>query len=103
MNDSCDVQTVLKQYDITCQTLEHLSKYTDEEMQAAGFKTLGSLSESLSNILADKENIINQAIQRNFDKEIDSLTTTTWDIHFRHQMLTIEHILLIQCRDQFVF
>ena len=71
VNDSCDVQTVLKQYDITCQTLEHLLKYTDEEMQAAGFKTLGSLSESLSNILADKENIINQAIQRNFDKEID--------------------------------
>ena len=76
VNDSCDVQTVLKQYDITCQTLEHLLKYTDEEMQAAGFKTLGSLSESFSNILANKESIINQAIQRNFDKKIDSLTTT---------------------------
>lgn len=75
VNDSCDVQTVLKRYDITCQTLELLLKYTDEEIQTAGFKTLGSLSESFSNILANKESIINQAIQRNIDKKIDSLTT----------------------------
>lgn len=72
VNNSCDIQVVLRRYNITQNSLQYLSQYTDEELHVAGFQTKEPLLQTLNSITSNKVTIINQAIKRNVDKKLSS-------------------------------
>lgn len=75
MNDSNNLDTVLRRYNIVCNTIDKLIIYTDEDFKSAGFIVKEPLSTTKNIIQSNKCTIINQAIERNIKSELDSLKT----------------------------
>lgn len=76
INDSNNLNTVIHRYSIGLDTLDKLNLYTDAELRAAGYRLKEPLSETLDFLQNNKISIINQAIERNIQHEIDALKTT---------------------------
>lgn len=81
VNDSNNLDTVLKRYLTVYNTLNKLLPYSDAELKEAGY----SLKEPLTNTKDYMENnrvtIINQAIERNIKYELNLLKTTKGKIN----------------------
>ncbi len=75
VNSSNNLDTVLRRYDIVCNTLNKLLSYTDDELKTAGFVLKEPLSHTKDMLQNNKVQIINQAIERNINHEITSLKT----------------------------
>lgn len=75
VNNSNNLDTVLRRYSIVCNTLEKLSTYTDQEIINAGYFLKEPLSNTLHFLQESKAVVINQAIERHIRNEISKLTT----------------------------
>lgn len=75
VNDSNNLDTVLRRYSLVCSTLEKLSTYTDQEIKNAGYSLKEPFSNTLQFMQENKSTIINQAIERHIKNEISKLTT----------------------------
>lgn len=80
VNDSNNLDTVLRRYSLVCSTLEKLSSYTDYEIRNAGYPLKEPLSATLEFMQNNKATIINQAIERHVKNEISKLTTVNGKI-----------------------
>ncbi len=76
VNDSNNLEVVLHRYQITCDTLNKLTSYTDEELRTAGYRLKEPLANTLRFMESNKTTIINQAIERNVRHEVDALKTS---------------------------
>lgn len=75
VNNSNNLDTVLRRYSLVCDTLDKLSSYTDYEIRNAGYSLKEPLSATLKFMQNNKATIINQAIERHIRNEISKLTT----------------------------
>lgn len=75
VNNSNNLDIVLRRYNIVRNTIKQLMIYTDDDFRAAGFVLKESLSHTENFLQDNKILIINQAIERNINHEIDSLKT----------------------------
>lgn len=76
VNNSCDLETVVSRFDTACNSLHVLSRYTAEDIKSAGCFLSKSPADTLAFMNENQTALINQAIQRNFDKKLNSLKTT---------------------------
>lgn len=77
VNNSNNLDTVLRRYDMVCNTLNKLINYTTDDFRAAGFVLKEPLSHTKDELLNNKTLLINQAIERNITHEINSLKTVS--------------------------
>lgn len=77
VNDSNNLDTVLRRYSLVCDTLEKLSEYTDYDIRNAGYHLKEPLSDTRRFMRDNKSTIINQAIERYIKYETSKLTTAT--------------------------
>jgi len=75
VNDSNNLDTVLKRYLIVYNTLNKLLPYSDTELKEAGYALKGSITNTQSYMQNNRAAIINQAIERNITYEIGLLKT----------------------------
>lgn len=75
VNDSNNLDTVLKRYLIVYNTLNKLLPYSDAELREAGYTLKGDLTNTQSYMQNNRITIINQAIERNIKYEIGLLKT----------------------------
>lgn len=76
VNNSNNLDIVLRRYQIVCNTLIRLLAYTPDELKSAGFILKSSLNDTLDFIQNNRAIIINQAIERNILFELSLLKTT---------------------------
>lgn len=86
VNDSNNLDTVLRRYSLVCDTLEKLSAYTYCEIRDAGYSSKEPLSETLHFMQDNKSTIINQAIERHIKNEVSKLTTTNGKLKKIHSL-----------------
>lgn len=75
VNESNNLDTVLKRYLITYNTLNKLLLYKDNELRNAGYTLKQSISETQNHMLQNRVVIINQAIERNIKHELNTSDT----------------------------
>lgn len=80
VNNSNNLDTVLKRYLIVCDSLTKLSSYTDSEIRNAGYSLKEPLNNTLHFMHDNKTSIINQAIERHVRNDISKLSTVTGKI-----------------------
>lgn len=80
VNDSNNLDVVLRRYAMTYDTLNKLSGYTDSEIRNAGYSLKEPLGNTCDYIKNNKVLIINQAIERHIENELASLTTVNGKI-----------------------
>ena len=81
VNNSNNLDTVLRRYLVVYNTINKLLPYTDSELRAAGYSLKEPLSETRNFIQENRVTIINQAIERNFQHELSLLKTDKGKIH----------------------
>lgn len=75
VNESNNLDTVLRRYLTVYNTLNKLLLYTDDELRKAGYNLKQSIPETQNHMLENRVAIINQAIERNIKHDINSLKT----------------------------
>lgn len=73
VNDSNNLDIVLRRYNMAIGTLEKLSIFTDDELTAMGFHLKESLPGTLKKMRDNKIQLFNQAISRNLEHDINSV------------------------------
>ena len=73
LNTSNILGTVVNRYRMCLNTIDSLSIYSNEEIEATGYKLKQSLAETKHFIQQNKVSLFNQAIKRNLTSEMDSL------------------------------
>lgn len=81
INDSNNLDTVLKRYRIVHNTLNKLLLYPDAELREAGYGLKEPVTDIQNHMQNNHVTIINQAIERNIKHEIDLLKTTKGKIN----------------------
>ncbi len=76
VNDSNNLDTVLKRYLIVYNTLNKLLLYSDAELREAGYALKKPVTDTQNYMQNNRVTIINQAIERNINHEIGLLKTT---------------------------
>lgn len=76
VNDSNNLDVVLRRYNTAIDALVKLSAYTDAELNTFGFHLKEPLQETLSRMENNKITIFNQAIVRNMGHDINSVSKT---------------------------
>lgn len=76
INTSNILGTVVNRYRMCLNTIDSLSIYSNEEIEATGYKLKQSLADTRHFIQQNKVSIFNQSIERNLTSEIDSLKTS---------------------------
>jgi len=84
VNDSNNLDTVLRRYSLACDALEKLSTYTDCEIRDASYSSKEPLSDTLHFMQDNKSTIINQAIERYIKNEVSKLTTVNGKLQKIH-------------------
>jgi hypothetical protein len=74
INASNNLDVVLRRYDMAIDSLQKLSAYTDNELRALGLNLKEPLHNTLLKIQDNKIEIFNQAIIRNLEHEVISVT-----------------------------
>ena len=74
VNDSKNLDIVLRRYNMAIDSLNKLSAYTEEEFNSLGFKLKEPIQSTLHRLEDNKIEIINQAITRNLENEIASVS-----------------------------
>lgn len=81
VNNSNNLNTVLKRYLTVYNAINKLLPYTDFELRTAGYSLKEPLSETRNYILNNRITIINQAIERNLQHELSLLKTDKGKVH----------------------
>ncbi len=81
VNNSNNLNTVLKRYLTVYNAINKLLPYTDFELRTAGYSFKEPLSETRNYILNNRITIINQAIERNLQHELSLLKTDKGKVH----------------------
>ncbi|MDE7426065.1 MAG: TerB N-terminal domain-containing protein [Lachnospiraceae bacterium] len=80
VNESNNLDTVLRRYLTVYNTLNKLLLYKDDELRNAGYTLKQSISETQNHMIENRVVIINQAIERNIRHDINSLKTANGKI-----------------------
>ncbi len=74
INSSNNLGVVLRRYDMAIDSLNELSAYTESDLNSLGFRLKEPVQNTLCKLQDNKTEILNQAITRNLEHEINSVT-----------------------------
>ena len=74
INSSNNLGVVLRRYDMAIDSLNKLSTYTESDLNSLGFRLKEPVQSTLRKLQDNKTEILNQAITRNLEHEINSVT-----------------------------